>query len=421
MFLNPDLLLLDEPTNHLDFEAIIWLENYLQNYRNTFILISHDREILNKTVTHIAHLDQKKLTLYTGSYDEFETRRAQKLMNHQALFEKQQAHKKRMLDFVARFGAKASKAKQAQSRLKAVERMDMVDALISERATAFNFPAPDEIASPVIALDRVQAGYAPGKPILKNLNLRIDKDDRIALLGANGNGKSTFIKLLSGTLPPLEGTMTGHSKLKVGYFAQHQSEEMDLAITPFDTLKRVLPDMNEPRLRALLGSFGFDKGKADTKVGELSGGEKARLLFCIMSRHAPQVMLLDEPTNHLDMDARAALIEALNNYEGCVILVSHDPHLVEAVATQLWIVKDGTVAALRRRPGRLQETGHRPAAARKGRCARWQETGGKSGPKNLQPRAGKAGSRDLPPQQQQIPPGTRNRRPRRHQRPRANG
>ena len=343
LFRQPDLLLLDEPTNHLDFEAIIWLENYLINYKGTFIIISHDREILNKTVTHIAHLDQLKLEMYTGNYDQFEIRRSQKLMNQQAMFEKQQAHKARMLDFVRKFGAKASKASQAQSRLKMIEKMDMVDAIIAERSTKFIFPQPEDIGSPIINLRHVDIGYAVGKPILKDVDLRIDMNDRIGLLGANGNGKSTFIKLLSRKLEALKGDVDIDSKLRIGYFAQHQSEEMDVSLTPYETMREAIPNVPEHNIRAMLGKFGFDKGKADTKIEELSGGEKARLLFCMMSYNAPHIMLLDEPTNHLDIDARAALIQALNNYEGCVILVSHDPHLLESVVDQLWLVKDAAV------------------------------------------------------------------------------
>jgi len=343
LFRKPDLLLLDEPTNHLDFEAIVWLENYLINYPHTFIIISHEREILNKTVTHIAHLDQLKLTMYTGSYDEFETRRAQKMLNHQALFEKQQAHKDKMMDFVKRFGAKASKAKQAQSRLKAIEKMDMVDALIAERSTAFKFPQPEEIGSPIITLEDVDVGYAPGQPVLKDVNLRIGMNDRIALLGANGNGKSTLVKLISDKLQALKGEVDRDSKLRVGYFAQHQSDEMDMDSTPYQTLRSAISKVPEHNLRAMLGKFGFNKDKADTKIQELSGGEKARLLFCLMSYNAPHIMLLDEPTNHLDIDARAALIQALNDYDGCIILVSHDPHLVESVADSLLLVKDAAV------------------------------------------------------------------------------
>ncbi|MDB2415221.1 ABC-F family ATP-binding cassette domain-containing protein [Rickettsiales bacterium] len=343
LFRKPELLLLDEPTNHLDFEAIVWLENYLMKYPHTFIIISHDREILNKTVTHIVHLDQLQLTMYTGNYDQFETRRAQNMMNQQALFEKQQAHKQKMLDFVRRFGAKASKAKQAQSRLKAVEKMDMVDAIIAERSTKFRFPQPEEIGSPIITLDNVDIGYAPGEPVLQNVNISISMDDRIALLGANGNGKSTLVKLLSDKLKALKGDVGRNSKLRVGYFAQHQSDEMDLQSTAFRVMREYIPGVEEHKIRAMLGKFGFNKDKSDTKIGELSGGEKARLLFCMMSYNAPHIMLLDEPTNHLDIDARAALMQALNDYDGCVILVSHDPHLVESVADNLFLVKDGTV------------------------------------------------------------------------------
>ncbi|MCH2546603.1 MAG: ABC-F family ATP-binding cassette domain-containing protein [Alphaproteobacteria bacterium] len=343
LFLQPELLLLDEPTNHLDFEALVWLENYLTNYPHTLVIISHDREILNKTVTHIAHLDQCQLTSYTGSYDQFEERRAQKLMNQQALFEKQQAQKKRMMAFVDRFGAKASKARQAQSRLKAIERMDMVDAIIADRSTRFTFPQPEELAASIITLHDVDIGYAPNKPVLKNLNRSITMEDRIALLGANGNGKSTLIKLLSNKLEAMSGEVLRSSKLRVGYFAQHQAEELDLSTSPYQMLKDIMPDKPEAKIRAILGQFGFDKQKADTLIAKLSGGEKARLLFCIMSYNAPHIMLLDEPTNHLDIDARQGLIQALNAYQGCVIIVSHDPHIVECVADQLWLVKDGDV------------------------------------------------------------------------------
>jgi ATP-binding cassette subfamily F protein 3 len=342
LFRKPGLLLLDEPTNHLDFEAIVWLENFLINYEHTFLIISHDRDTLNKVVSHIAHLDQKKLSLYSGNYDQFENALAQKRLGHQALFDKQQAHKKKMMAFVDRFGAKASKAKQAQSRLRAIEKMDMVDALIAERATSFSFPQPEQIASPIITIDDVDVGYEANKPVLENLNIGIGGEDRIALLGANGNGKSTFIKLISDNLSAMSGKIMRHSKLRVGYFAQHQSDELDVTLTPFEALRASI-DQPEPKLRALLGRFGFDKTKSDTKIQKLSGGEKARLLFCMMSHDAPHIMLLDEPTNHLDIDARQALIQALNGYEGCVILVSHDPHLVAAVADRLYLVKDGGV------------------------------------------------------------------------------
>jgi ATP-binding cassette, subfamily F, member 3 len=342
LFLQPDLLMLDEPTNHLDFEALVWLENYLMKFTKTLIIISHDRDLLNKAVDHIVNLENKKLVTYTGNYDQFERRRAERLMNQQALHEKQSAAKDKMMAFVERFRAKASKARQAQSRLKAIEKMDIVDAVMADRVTAFNFPNPDEdLRSPMIALDHVDAGYVVGKPILRNLNLRIDSDDRIALLGANGNGKSTLVKLLAGSLAPLAGTLNQPSKLRVGYFAQFQTDELDVTFTPLETMRHAMIGQSEAKIRAMLSGFGFDKHKVETKVGELSGGEKARLLFALMSFNAPHIMLLDEPTNHLDIDAREALMQALNSYKGAVILVSHDPHLVECVADRLWLVADG--------------------------------------------------------------------------------
>jgi ATP-binding cassette subfamily F protein 3 len=341
LFLQPNVLLLDEPTNHLDIESMVWLENFLMRYKETLVIISHDRDILNKTVDHILHLENKKLTLYTGNYDSFERRRAEKLMGQQALHDKQMAQKAHLMEFVDRFRASAAKARQAQSRLKAIERMDIVDAVIAERVTAFNFPEPTPMKPPLIRLDHVDAGYIEGKPVLHNLNLTINPNDRIALLGANGNGKSTLIKILSGRLKQMSGEIFKSGKLKIGYFAQFQTDELDIAITPFETLRAAMEEPSEVKVRAMLSRFGFDKHKADTKVGELSGGEKARLLFCLMSFDAPHIMLLDEPTNHLDIDAREALMQALNNYSGVVILVSHDPHLVECVADQLWLVADG--------------------------------------------------------------------------------
>jgi len=342
LFCQPNVLLLDEPTNHLDIESLVWLENFLMRYRETLIIISHDRDILNKTVDHIVHLENQKLVLYTGNYDQFERRRAEKLLNQQSLHEKQQAQKAQMMKFVDRFRATASKARQAQSRLKAIERMDIVDAVIADRVTAFTFPEPKEMKSPLIRLDHVDAGYTEGKPILRKLSLTINHNDRIALLGANGNGKSTLVKILSDRLLPMAGTIHKSGKLKIGYFAQFQTDELDVSLTPFETLREAMQEGSEVKVRSMLSSFGFDKRKADTKVGEISGGEKARLLFCLMSFEAPHIMLLDEPTNHLDMDAREALIQALNSYTGAIILVSHDPHLVECVADQLWLVAEGT-------------------------------------------------------------------------------
>jgi ATP-binding cassette subfamily F protein 3 len=342
LFRRPNLLLLDEPTNHLDFEAMIWLETFLIKYEHTLVIISHDRDILNKTVTHIAHLENQKLTLYTGTYDQFERKRAEQMLGQAALREKQLAQKAHMMKFVDRFRASAAKAAQAQSRLKMIEKMDIVDAVMADRVTNFTFPAPEELKSPLITLDEVYAGYSPDKPVLKKLSLRIDQDDRIVLLGANGNGKSTLVKLISGRLDPQAGELHKSGKLRIGYFAQFQTDELDIDLTPYETMRVALKTTPEAKIRAALGKFGFDKFKADTKVGGLSGGEKARLLFCLMSIDAPHIMLLDEPTNHLDIDAREALIRALNEYEGAVILVSHDPHLVESVADRLWIVADHT-------------------------------------------------------------------------------
>jgi ATP-binding cassette subfamily F protein 3 len=342
LFLQPNLLLLDEPTNHLDFESMVWLENFLIRYEHTLVVISHDRDILNKTVDHILHLENQKLVSYTGNYDQFERRRAERLLNQQAMHEKQQAQKARMMKFVDRFRATASKARQAQSRLKAIEKMDIVDAVIAERGTHFTFPEPKEMKSPLIRLEHVDAGYVEGRPVLRGLDLRIDKDDRIALLGANGNGKSTLVKIISDRLKPMAGTIHKNGRLKVGYFAQFQTDELDVDLTPFQLMQEAMVDRSEPQIRAVLASFGFNRSKADTRIGALSGGEKARLLFCRMSFDAPHIMLLDEPTNHLDIDAREALIQALNEYTGAVILVSHDPHLVECVADQLWLVADGT-------------------------------------------------------------------------------
>lgn len=343
LFTRPNVLLLDEPTNHLDFESLIWLEGFLARYTETLILISHDRDILNKTVTQILHLDNKKLVQYTGNYDGFERRRAERLMNQQALHEKQMAQKAHLMDFVNRFRAKASKARQAQSRLKAIEKMDIVDAVIASRVTAFNFPQPKEMKSPLIRLENVDAGYVAGKPVLRKLDLAINADDRIGLLGANGNGKSTLIKIISDRLAPMAGDVHRSAKVKIGYFAQFQTDELDVTITAFETLQAAMQEPSEVKVRSMLNRFGFDKHKADTLVSGLSGGEKARLLFCLMSFDAPHIMLLDEPTNHLDIDAREALIQALNAYTGAVIIVSHDPHLVECVADQLWLVEGGKV------------------------------------------------------------------------------
>jgi len=347
LFVQPDVLLLDEPTNHLDLEAIMWLEDYLAAYPHTLLVISHDRDLLNKCADHIVHVDKQNLTLYTGNYDTFERERAERLMHQQALYERQQAQRAHMQAFVDRFRAKASKARQAQSRIKALEKMDLVDAVIESRTLRFSFPQPEKLSSPLIALRGVDVGYRAGHPVLKRVSHNIDMDDRIALMGANGNGKSTLIKLIAGKLQPMEGEMTRSPKLRIGYFSQHQTEELDVNATPYEELYRLMakknPGIKESVVRAKLGAFHFPKTLADNRIGSLSGGEKARLLFAFMSIDAPHVLLLDEPTNHLDIDARQALIQALNAYEGAVIIVSHDPGMVERVADRLWLIHNGKV------------------------------------------------------------------------------
>ena len=344
LFSEPDLLLLDEPTNHLDLEATLWLEGYLKAYRGTLLLVSHDRDLLNRVPTRIVHLQGKRLTAYAGNYDRFERTRREQMERQAAMQAKQLAERRHIQKFIDRFRYKASKARQAQSRIKALERMEPIASVIEEATVTFRFPDPAPLSPPLITLDRADVGYEPGKPVLRGLDLRIDMDDRIALLGANGNGKSTFVKLLAGRLALQEGKLVKSSKLAVGYFAQDQAEELDLEATPLALLQRLMPMATEQKLRTHLGGFGFGQDKVEVKVGKLSGGEKARLLFAMMSREAPHILLLDEPTNHLDVDSRQALIQALNDYEGAVILVSHDPHLIELVADRLWLVGDGGVA-----------------------------------------------------------------------------
>lgn len=346
LFVEPEILLLDEPTNHLDLEAIMWLETYLASYPHTLLIISHDREMLNKCIDHVIHVDKQKLVLYTGNYDTFERERAAGLGLQQKIFEKQQAERAHMQKFVDRFKAQANKARQAQSRIKALERMDLVDAVIAERAVRFKFPDPEEIPSPMLSINRADVGYTEGVPILRKVNDNIDNDDRIALLGANGNGKSTLMKLIAGKLDVMSGDIFRAKKLRIGYFSQHQTEELDVESTPYEAMaammRKTIPEVREPVVRAKLGAFGFSKTLADNRIGSLSGGEKARLLFAFMSFDAPHLLLLDEPTNHLDIDAREALVQALNAYQGAIVIVSHDPNMVERVANRLWLVKEGT-------------------------------------------------------------------------------
>jgi ATP-binding cassette, subfamily F, member 3 len=341
LFQAPDLLLLDEPTNHLDLEATLWLEDFLKRYPHTVLLVSHDRDLLNRAVDKIVHLHDRKLTVYTGGYDDFEHARSERLALQAAAKAKQDVQRKHMQAFIDRFRYKASKARQAQSRLKALAKMEPIAAVIEERGIEFQFPEPEELAPPLIVMDDVAVGYEPGKPILHKVNLRLDPDERVALLGANGNGKSTMAKLLAGRLQAMHGDVRRSRKLKVGYFAQHQTDELDLDATPLLSMERVAPKLSPEKCRAHLAQFGLDVLRANTKVGSLSGGEKARLLLALMSHGAPNILLLDEPSNHLDIDSRQALVQAINEFAGAVVLISHDPHLIELTVDRFWLVKDG--------------------------------------------------------------------------------
>ncbi|MBV1863426.1 MAG: ATP-binding cassette domain-containing protein [Rhodobacteraceae bacterium] len=342
LFSEPDILLLDEPTNYLDLEGTLWLEGYLAKYPHTVLVISHDRALLNRSVNAILHLNERKLTLYQGNYDTFDATRRAKLAEQASMARKQQAARDHMMSYVDRFRAQASKAKQAQSRLKMLERMEPISAAIENRVSAFNFPSPEQLSPPIIKLEDVAVGY-DGTPVLKGLDLRIDQDDRIALLGANGQGKSTLSKLLAGRLKPLNGKIVNSSKLRIGYFAQHQVDELHLDETPLQHLARALPGQTPGKLRARLAGGGLGAEQVETVVGRLSGGQKARLSMLLATLDAPHLVILDEPTNHLDIESRDALVQALTAYEGAVILVSHDPFLVNAVADRLWLVKNGGV------------------------------------------------------------------------------
>src|SRR5712691_492920 len=343
LFAEPDLLLLDEPTNHLDLEAALWLERFLRNYRRTLILVSHDRRFLNRVTSVTLHLQRGKLTVYSGGFDAYLRARTEAARRLEALARRQTFERARMQAFVDRFRYKASKARQAQSRLKALARLEPVALIADAAAPVLRLPQPPELSPPIISLDKASTGYAPGRPVLSRLDLRLDPDDRIALLGANGNGKTTFARLLAGRLAPLSGRMIRSPKLTAGFFAQHQIEEMQPEASAYDHLARVMPDSPPEAVRTRLGGFGFGQDKAFVAVGELSGGERARLNFALVTHDAPSLLILDEPTNHLDMETREALVAALAEYSGAVILVSHDWHLVELVADRLWLVEDGTV------------------------------------------------------------------------------
>jgi ATP-binding cassette subfamily F protein 3 len=344
LFSEPDLLLLDEPTNYLDLEGTLWLENYVAKYPHTVLLISHDRDLLNRAVNSIVHLDQKKLTFWRGGYDQFERQWTEQRELQEKGRVKQEAARKHLQSFVDRFRAKASKARQAQSRIKALEKMKPIAALVDDSVRPFSFPEPVKtVASPIVALSGVNVGYQPGSPILKKMTLRIDADDRIALLGANGNGKSTFAKLLSGRLKAEAGTVTVAPGLKVAIFAQHQLDDLRPDENAYEHVRRLMPEAPESKVRARVAQFGLATEKMNTVAKDLSGGEKARLLMGLAAFDGPNLFILDEPTNHLDIDSREALVHALNEFPGAVIVISHDRHLLEATVDRLWLVKEGTV------------------------------------------------------------------------------
>jgi len=343
LFSNPDLLLLDEPSNHLDLEATMWLESFLRSYPGQLVVISHERDLLNNVVDHILHLEGGKVTLYPGGYDAFERQRAERAAQLAAAQAAQDAQRAKLQDYIARNSARASTAKQAQSRAKQLARMQPIAAIAEDPSLVFDFPSPaDELKPPLITLDLASVGYAPGAPVLSRLNLRIDPDDRIALLGRNGNGKTTLARLLAAQLKPEDGAMAASGKMRVGYFTQYQVEELDGADTPLGHMTRVMAGKTPGAVRAQLGRFGFSGARATTEVGKLSGGERARLALALITREAPHLLILDEPTNHLDVDAREALVQALNGFDGAVLIVSHDRHMLELSADRLVLVDGGT-------------------------------------------------------------------------------
>jgi ATP-binding cassette subfamily F protein 3 len=345
LFSEPDLLLLDEPTNYLDLEGTLWLTDHLARYPRTVIVISHDRDLLDDAVDWILHVEGGKLTLYRGGYTSFARQRAERQALDAKAAKKQEAERKKLQAFIDRFKAKATKARQAQSRAKRLAKLAPIATVANDEVRPIVFPPPAKpLSPPIIALEKVAVGYEPGKPVLRRLSLRIDTDDRIALLGPNGNGKSTLAKLLAGRLAPSDGTITRPDRIEVAYFAQHQLDELVPAASVYDHVRALMPDEPEAKVRARAGGIGFSGAAADTPVSTLSGGEKARLLLGLATFAGPHLVILDEPTNHLDIDSRAALVEAINEYPGAAILVSHDRHLIEACADRLWLVGDGTVA-----------------------------------------------------------------------------
>ncbi|MCJ2181442.1 ABC-F family ATP-binding cassette domain-containing protein [Novosphingobium sp. 1949] len=341
LFSQPDVLLLDEPSNHLDIEATLWLESFLSSYPGTLIVISHERSLLNSVVDHILHLQNGKLTLYPGTYDSFERLRAERAAQAEAAKASQEAQRKKLADYVARNSARASTAKQAQSRAKMLAKMQPIVTLAEDPSMRFDFPSPDELRPPLVTLDKAAVGYEDGKPILRRLNLRIDPDDRIALLGRNGNGKTTLARLIARQLEPMEGETSFSPRIRIGYFTQYQVEELPAGSTPLELMTRAMPDKPPLAVRNQLGRFGFSGDRATSDVRTMSGGERARLALALVTREAPHMLILDEPTNHLDVDAREALVQALNAFEGAVILVSHDRHMVEMAADRLVLVDQG--------------------------------------------------------------------------------
>jgi ATP-binding cassette subfamily F protein 3 len=341
LFSEPDVLLLDEPSNHLDLEATLWLENFLKTYAGTLVVISHERDLLNNVVDTILHLDRGKITIYAGGYDDFERQRAERAAQLAAAKASQDAQRARLQDYIARNSARASTAKQAQSRAKMLARMQPIAAMAEDPSLSFAFPSPTELKPPLITLEMAAVGYAEASPVLRSLNLRIDPDDRIALLGRNGNGKTTLARLLAAQLPPMEGAINASGKMRVGYFTQYQVEELHGDDTPLQHMNRAMEGHTPGAVRAQLGRFGFSGDKATTAASKLSGGERARLALALITRDAPHLLILDEPTNHLDVDAREALVQALNDYDGAVILISHDRHMVELTADRLVLVENG--------------------------------------------------------------------------------
>ena len=373
LFSEPDLLLLDEPSNHLDLEATLWLENFLKGYRATMLIVSHERDLLNNVADHILHLEQGRLTLYPGGYDAFERQRAERLAQLESARANQASQRARLQDYIARNSARASTAKQAQSRVKALARMAPIAAVAEDPSLSFDFPSPAELKPPLVQLDMAAVGYVADTPILSRLDLRLDPDDRLALLGRNGNGKTTLARLLAAQLPAMEGEMRASGKLKVGYFTQYQVEELNGDETPLQHMSRLMPQAAPAAVRAQLGRFGFSGLKAVMRVGDMSGGERARLALALITREAPHLLILDEPTNHLDVDAREALVQALNDYRGAVVLVSHDRHMLELTTDRLVLVDGGTAREYAGSLddytdlilGRNQESGgDRPAAKR---------------------------------------------------------